>query len=235
MGSSRDVKDNPEENQYGFKSRNKLAYAVAEPHEGTIKAQMEGTLQLQRGIVIISVRHDGEGPCEVEFERTQEGLGAILEMLSPLTIKACPTFQGHGNELLSEVKSVREENPAGQFKPGNYTIGVETSGVLICQIIQPEIRQTPEIPPYFRSWAELGGLFYNTVRIGKAPLTFQGHTNGSLTANLFSFDGEEQKTMEITRPGPFHGQVRGNPGTEYLIQVDAQKSWHMQCNPDPPI
>ena len=226
MESSGDLKD--------IKFRNKLVCVATEPHERTKEGRVEGTLQLQRGIVIISVCHDGDGPCEVEFERAQEGLSAILEMLSPLTIKACPTFQGEGKELYSEVKSVREENPTGQFKPGNYTIGVRTSGLLLCQIIQPEIRQTPEIPPYLRSWTELGGLFYNTVRIGKNPLTFQGHAQGGFTANLFSFDGEEQRTLEISRPGPFHSEVRGKPGTEYLVQVDAQKKWDMQCDSGPP-
>ena len=228
----RDMLRDAQTQQQTFKHRSKLVYAFTEEYERTRREEVEGILQLQRGIVIISVCHDGEGTYEVEFERKHEGLSAILETLSPVNFKLCPRVRGEGTDLCSHVLSVREKK--GQFKPGNYSIRTKTSGLLLCQVIQPEIRQTPQIPPYFRPWIELGGLFYNTVRIGKAPLTFRGYTRGSLTANLFSFDGEEQTTLEILDPGPFHSAVEGTPGTEYLVQIDAEKKWDMQCEPDLP-
>ena len=190
--------------------------------------ELNGELHLQRGILIISTHHGGDGQYEIELERIGEGLEGLFNVLSPISFKRVLTLNGEGRETGSEVLSVKDDGAQEHLKPGKYHLKLRASGILICQLVQPEIGQIPQIPNYLRSWMELGGQWYNAIRTERETITIKGTHRGNLSVKMFSFDGDDTRTLGNTKSGSFEHRMTLVAGKEYLIQVDAEKPWNLE-------
>ena len=223
MGTDKDYRN---QEQPEIKMRTRLAQLVPGPY--SVPTELNGELHLQRGILIVSTHHDGDGQYEIELERIGEGIEGLFNVLSPISFKRVLTLNGEGRETGSEVLSVKDDGSKEHLKPGKYHLRLRASGVLICQLGQPEIDQIPQIPNYLRSWMESGGQWYNAIRADRETITIKGNHQGNLSVKMFSFDGDDTRAFGNIKSGSFEHRMTLVAGKEYLIQVCAEKPWNLE-------